>query len=353
MAIFTKVPGGASSGGGIVPPAGDIGGTVTSPTVTGLRGVALSGTAATNGEAYVLSGGIWVPTSVLTTLTGDVTTVGDVATVVGLDNILISGIPSLHQVLQYNGTNYVPVTIAAGDATVIAAGNLGATPTINLNAEPVTQVTGTLSANCAMTISGLTAGCSAILFITQGATPYTLTINGVSVAVPSTAAEVFSIQVWSTDGATLYILPPATTTALPIIDFFNPANPASTVSTAQVMAGLGSTITFTPASTGKVLARISGLGETATAVSGYQIQGRYGTGVAPANGAAATGTAFAQGILTLRPAVANGNITWEAVGGITGLTVGTAYWFDVAYDTLTAADALSISNIVATVQECT
>lgn len=147
------------TGRGITPPAGDIGGTTAAPLV------------------------------------------------VGLDGIPIVGTPSSNQVLEYNGTDYVPVTPAAGDATIITAGNLGATPTVALAGAAVTQVTGTLTANCAMTVNGLTAGCSAILLLSTGAGGYTLSINGASVTIPTAASTAFAIEVWSPDGSTLYIQP--------------------------------------------------------------------------------------------------------------------------------------------------
>jgi len=54
--INTVTPGG---GGGITPPAGDLGGTVTTPTVLGIRGNPLPPSTPPNGNGMVWSGSAW------------------------------------------------------------------------------------------------------------------------------------------------------------------------------------------------------------------------------------------------------------------------------------------------------
>src|ERR1035438_8467688 len=67
----------------------------------------------------------------------------------------------------------------SGSATVVNGGNLGSTYTLALGSSPLVQFTGTLVANCALTVSGAVAGCSVIMLLQQDATGgRTLSING-------------------------------------------------------------------------------------------------------------------------------------------------------------------------------
>jgi hypothetical protein len=92
---------------------------------------------------------------------------------------------------------------------VINGGSLGATPSLTLTS-PSVQYTGILSANCALTISGLTAGCSGTLQLQQDSSGgHSLTINGTPVSVPQTALAQFAVQFFSSDGSTLMLVPPA------------------------------------------------------------------------------------------------------------------------------------------------
>ena len=113
-----------------------------------------------------------------------------------------------------------------------------------------------------------------------------------------------------------------------------PANQTAIASATYQMNGLGAvaapnTFAITPSTTGRVLVLITGdlvenaTGQTATC------QISYGTGAAPANAAAVTGTQTGP-----QP-------TWVSLTGnltvyfcistvITGLTIGTVYWLDLA-----------------------
>ena len=125
---------------------------------------------------------------------------------------------------------------------------------------------------------------------------------------------------------------------------YSTAATAATTSTTPVMAGLGSTLAITPATTGRVLVVLAGAFVQNTGNTTDSFQLCYGTGAAPANGAAATGT-------TIGPAPAIRDITsgpagptpLTLVGLATGLTVGTPCWFDVQYATNTGADSLVIN----------
>jgi len=109
-----------------------------------------------------------------------------------------------------------------------------------------------------------------------------------------------------------------------------PASPTGTTGTA--MMGLGTSCKLTPTYSGRVLVNFYMTASHSVANGSVQVQMYYGTGTAPANGAAATGTAYGSlpGFQTYAPA-AFGELSMSAI--ITGLTPATAYWFDVKVQT--------------------
>jgi hypothetical protein len=132
---------------------------------------------------------------------------------------------------------------------------------------------------------------------------------------------------------------------------FTPADPLGTASTTLVMMGLGAACAYTTAGSGVVLVNVTGTATTATAVQTVTIGGRYGTGTAPANGDAVTGTRFggaADG--TVQPPTA-GAYTAFALTAILTLVPSTPSWFDIAISTGNAADSASISNVSMTFAE--
>ena len=118
---------------------------------------------------------------------------------------------------------------------------------------------------------------------------------------------------------------------------FLPGNPTQIASTSPLMFGLNMTVT--PSKTGTVLLVISGV--LTTGNGACEVALRYGTGTAPANQAAASGTVLTgnvtQNNLAINP------FTLTAV--VSGLTLSTAYWFDVSGQTNAGSIAVSISNI--------
>lgn len=111
-----------------------------------------------------------------------------------------------------------------------------------------------------------------------------------------------------------------------------------TTSTAQVHAGLGSSWTFTPATTGNVLLLAQCLASSST-VDGYGMQIRYGTGAAPAQGAAATGTAVGIGSIVSVAPGGGDQSTLNCSYFLSGLTVGTTYWADLGVYAITGGTA--------------
>jgi hypothetical protein len=107
----------------------------------------------------------------------------------------------------------------------------------------------------------------------------------------------------------------------------SPTPPTGTTSGTQVMMGLGSTCTITPTWSNRVHINLRGYMISA-ALSSSQLQARFGTGAAPSNGVAASGTTIGA-IEGGTHGGASYQIPFNAGGNITGLTVGTAYWFDL------------------------
>lgn len=104
------------------------------------------------------------------------------------------------------------------------------------------------------------------------------------------------------------------------------ADPTGTTSVSGVMMGLGASAHITPVFSSRVLLNITGfLSNTGTGIT--QAQLRWGTGAAPVNGVATTGTLVSQ---TQSSGVAAGAYPASMQAVVTGLTPGTAYWFDIA-----------------------
>lgn len=127
----------------------------------------------------------------------------------------------------------------------------------------------------------------------------------------------------------------------------NPSSPTGTTSTSGVMMGLA--VTFTPTTTGRVLVIVGGYVFNSTASDGAIYIDKYGTGVAPGNGVAPTGTT-ASGSFQINGG--NANQTTSVAHGtlITGLTLGTTYWFDIDLAAVTGGTA-TIGNPQVTIIE--
>jgi hypothetical protein len=120
-----------------------------------------------------------------------------------------------------------------------------------------------------------------------------------------------------------------------------PANPTGTTDTTGKMMGLAASIT--PAQTGRILVVISGnlSNSTATAGDGAKTQIRYGTGSAPANAGALTGTtAGALVSMLLERATASDPFPFCVNAVIVSLIIGTAYWIDLSLAAITGGTAI-------------
>lgn len=119
------------------------------------------------------------------------------------------------------------------------------------------------------------------------------------------------------------------------------AAPTGTASTTAVMMGIAGSIT--PTSTGRVTFTISGQMANNTVNDGATVQLRTGTGTAPTNGAALTGTQ--RGVSqTHTSLVAADTAGFSITVTVTGLTLGTAVWIDAALAAVTGGTA-SITGV--------
>lgn len=127
-----------------------------------------------------------------------------------------------------------------------------------------------------------------------------------------------------------------------------PADPTGILGATSLMLGLA--VTYTPIRTGRIRIRVTGnITDDTTADLGTWIL-RYGTGTAPANQAASTGTAVTP------------SRTWTALTGMTsvpfaqntqisGLTVGTTYWIDYAAAATGAGATVNMTQLAFLVEE--
>lgn len=138
---------------------------------------------------------------------------------------------------------------------------------------------------------------------------------------------------------------------LPAVNVYNhlTASPTGTTSSTGVMMGLAGAIT--PAGSGAIEVSITGYMLNSAAHSNT-IQIRYGTGSAPANGAAATGTLLGGVQLIGCGAVSGGGGIPIALNGIlSGLTLSTAYWVDVLLTSVDNTSTASISQVNVSIKE--
>jgi hypothetical protein len=130
-----------------------------------------------------------------------------------------------------------------------------------------------------------------------------------------------------------------------------PADPVGNDTTSLEMMGLA--VAVTPTSTGKVLAVITGTMRGVTVAEPVYSVAMYGTGTAPINGAAQTGTKFGVGVdsyfFTTSSSTSEG--TPVAFQQILSLIPGTAYWFDMAIATSNIAGTATLAAVTVSLIE--
>jgi hypothetical protein len=167
------------------------------------------------------------------------------------------------------------------------------------------------------------------------------TVTGVSAG---TAGQLLTSQGGTAD--------PTFTAAVGSQTGFGNPNPAAPGTAAYTMMGMGGTpgFNFTPTRTGRILIHVSGevtMPNAAAAGVGLQTRVYWGTGAAPANGAALTGTAVGQvQRCTLGVAQTGQAIIPFCTGAfIINAVVGTPLWFDIAAQAVGSAGA-ALTNVL-------
>lgn len=249
---------------------------------------------------------------------------------------------------------------AAGDVSVIANNAGTATEIIRATGAAVTvnkpMTTGTINKvtlTAPATGSTLTIADGKTLTASNSLTfagTDSSTLNIGTGGVLGTAA--FSAT--GTSGATLCLLNAATCTYSGVLKgaqlwettpnqvIGSPLNPTGVTSTTPKMMGLGTVVHLAPTFSGRFRITVTGFVTAASAESFVQIY--YGTGTAPVNGAAATGTAVGNQAVLLVPAAAGSFITpFTIIEQVTGLTLSTSYWFDLGVNC--TVNSMSVGNI--------
>jgi hypothetical protein len=161
-------------------------------------------------------------------------------------------------------------------------------------------------------------------------------IRGVTNAAITNAASGVHVVIRNntcSNNNTCYSYPNASLTSSAI-------NPASTTSTSGVMMGLNQTLT--PPINGVIDFTIQGIANNSVNNDGVQISARYGTGTAPVNGAAPTGTPCGAPQNVTSSSSAEGSAFSIRCSVNSALSLGTGYWIDV--------DVLALTGGTATIQ---
>lgn len=207
-----------------------------------------------------------------------------------------------------------------------------------LNMEVATKQYSDATPNQPITFSGDVAG--------SGASAIAATVTGLQGRPISSAAPAAgSALAWS-GAAWAPFAAPAPARAQ------NYTNPAGTSSTALVQMGCG--LSIIPVATGRLLILASGAIRNTVAGDGGVLQLSYGTGTAPANGAAATGTSPGN-FLSLAFAATTDVIGWALQAWApspptAALVLGTAYWVDIQLK-VNIGGTTTISNVTLTAVE--
>ena len=127
----------------------------------------------------------------------------------------------------------------------------------------------------------------------------------------------------------------------------SPTNPTGTTSTTAVMMGVAGSIRMQGSK--RILIMISGDISNDTTTDGVTARLSYGTGTAPVNGAALTGTQVGTAVsFTALTGVLTVPFAIQAI--VSGLTLGTLYWIDLAVAAVTGGTS-SVSNLSVSVIE--
>lgn len=176
---------------------------------------------------------------------------------------------------------------------------------------------------------------SSRLLLTNPANTFNYTFVGSAI----TAARQLTLPL-TTQTETLAVVPQISQTL--------PADPITgTTSATGVM--MGTAASLTPRVTGRVRFSVTGTLVSNNNNGGGSVQIRYGTGAAPVNGSALTGTTSGNPVTWIQ-GTANDRLPFSLQGYATGLTVGTAIWIDLSVAT-NGSGTSTISSLTIIAQE--
>ena len=276
----------------------------------------------------------------------------------GGGNVSNVGTPASGQMAQWTGTTTIQGigTTGSGNA-VLATSPTITTPTIaalaNLTSNGFVKTSGGigtlsvdtstyLTANQTVTLSGDITGSGT----TSIATTYNNAVPTAKGGVPSAGTAGYGLYKNTATNYDYSWKQPASYQGAEL------ALTAGTISTTGVHAGMAGSIT--PTVTGRVLVIVAGYMYSSVAgqSAGILTNMRYGTGSAPAHGAAPTGTAAPSSAAPVGTSnAANAFVPFSLQVVITGLTVGTTYWLDVIYVSGIATSTAKLGNHAMTIVE--
>jgi hypothetical protein len=127
-----------------------------------------------------------------------------------------------------------------------------------------------------------------------------------------------------------------------------PSNQTGTGSPTDVMLGLNKT--FVPSLTGNIVfAFTAAAGNTSDGSGAVTIM--TGTGTPPSNGASSTGTARSTRLYWYVGSGGNGQVPVTAIGAVSGLTVGSTYWVDIAFQNAGVGGTLALTGATLVIAE--
>jgi hypothetical protein len=272
----------------------------------------------TSNQLNYYTGTVWQAVSIISNLTGDVSSVGSTTTIGAgkVTNAMLAGSIDL--------TSKVTSTLP------VANGGTGQSSAL---------VQGGVMYGASSTATGVTAAGSAGQVLRSAGTGAP---TWSSAAYPASAGAAGNIL--RSDGTNFV--------STPVTHNQSTTGVARTVNTTTVrMMGYGTTIT--PVRSGTLLIMVSGDLNHPAAAEGGQIQIAYGTGTAPVNGATQTGITTGSIIRYLNSSGnqgANSKVPFSIQSIVTGLVAGTSYWIDLQ-GASTNTGVLSVNDVTISIVE--